>query len=57
VENLGICFDADANRQATRGTGELISATDSPTKVMVLATDEESVIYNEVMKEIDQPSA
>lgn len=57
ADNLGIHFDADANRQATRGSGELVSTPDSPTKVMVLATDEESVIFNEVMKKIDQPSA
>lgn len=57
VENLGIHFDADANRRATRGTGELITTPDSPTKVMVVATDEESVIFDEVMKRIDQPSA
>jgi acetate kinase len=53
ADRLGIRLDADTNRKATTGNGELISTPDSMTRVIVVATDEESVIFTEVLEQID----
>ncbi len=53
ADRLGIRLDVDANRKATSGDGELISIPESMTRVMVVATDEESVIFTEVLEQID----
>lgn len=49
VENLGIQLDVDANRNSTSGDGKNIATPDSRTRVMAIATDEESVICSEVL--------
>lgn len=49
VENLGIRLDADANRNSTSGDGKNIATADSRTRVLAIATDEESVIFSEVL--------
>lgn len=50
VENLGIRLDVEANRNSTNGDGKNIATADSRTKVLAIATDEESVIFREVLK-------
>ncbi len=54
VENLGIKLDLDANRDSTNGDGKNIATTDSRTKVLAIATDEERVIFNEVLNLLTQ---
>lgn len=54
VENLGIRLDVEANREATRGNGEMIDTPDSCSRILVIATDEESVIFDEVRKQLNQ---
>jgi len=40
----------EANRNSTNGDGKNIATADSRTKVLAIATDEESVIFREVLK-------
>jgi acetate kinase len=54
VENLGIRLDADANRNSTSGDGKNIASADSRTRVLAIATDEESVIFSEVLTMLTQ---
>lgn len=50
--NLGIHLDPEANQRAVKGTGEFINSPESLVKILVIATDEESVIFDEVMKQM-----
>jgi acetate kinase len=49
LENLGIILDAKLN-EATTGKEAVISAADSPVKVMVIPTNEELVVAREVRR-------
>jgi acetate kinase len=48
-EALGIVIDADANRAAVGGVTAFVQAPASPTAVLVVPTDEERVILDEVV--------
>jgi acetate kinase len=49
LEFMGVRFDEQANRGA-RGTDKVVSAPDSPVKVVAAATDEELVIATDTYK-------
>ncbi len=49
VEGLGVHLDRDANRKAIRGVTALVQAPQSRTAILVVPTDEEKVILDEVM--------
>ena len=50
AENLGVKLDRTANRQANPNSPTWIHEEDSKVKLLVLPTDEERVIYDEVVK-------
>lgn len=50
VERLGVKLDQQANRQAGTDQASRISLPDSGTEVLVIPTDEEKVIFEEVMR-------
>ena len=49
LDRLGVVLDADANQRAL-GTEAVISAPDSPVKVLVIPTNEELVVAREVQR-------
>ena len=49
VENLGICIHPELNRDAPIDRASLVSRPDSQTQIWVIPTDEEIVIWREVM--------
>ncbi|NMB55825.1 MAG: acetate/propionate family kinase [Leptolinea sp.] len=53
VKNLGIELDAAANRAARPGKATCISAASSRTKILVMPTDEERIILEEVLCEMN----
>ncbi|MCP5526093.1 MAG: acetate kinase [Verrucomicrobiales bacterium] len=53
LDQLGIRLDPDRN-QATRATEGVISADDSPVKLMVIPTNEELVVAREVRRLLDR---
>lgn len=50
VDQMGIILDADLNRAATGNKPAFIQRADSSTKLLVLPTDEEQVILEEVLR-------
>ncbi len=50
VESLGVLLDPVANRDAPIDCVTVVSKPDSPTKVVVMPTDEEQVILEEVLR-------
>jgi len=55
VEALGLTLDAQANRAATSGDA-FVEAFGSTTRIMVVKTDEERVIFDEVMRQMEPPA-
>lgn len=54
VENLGVQLDADRNKFADVTSESIVTREGSPTKVLVIPTDEEKVILKEVLKQLKQ---
>jgi acetate kinase len=52
VENLGVLLDSKTNRIAPFDLASVISHPDSRTKLLVMPTDEESVIVEEVIAQL-----
>lgn len=52
VENLGIEIDKSKNRNAPPNQATLVSSSASKTQIWVIPTDEEIVIYHEVMNKL-----
>jgi len=52
VGNLGILLDAEKNREAPADAESFVSRPESPTAVMVVPTDEELVIMQEVLRSL-----
>jgi len=50
VENLGIRFDREANREAKPDQVQFLNPPDSQVRIISMPTDEESVILQEVMQ-------
>ena len=50
VQNLGIALDDKKNREVGPGREEFINLALSPTKILVIPTDEERVIFDEVIR-------
>ncbi|HWX22025.1 MAG TPA: acetate kinase [Candidatus Binatia bacterium] len=56
LDQLGIVLDEEKN-EATKAKEELISAPDSPVKVLVIPTNEELVVAREVKRFLDKAAA
>jgi acetate kinase len=52
VENLGVCLDGQANRTAPSDRESIVSLAESRSKILVIPTDEESVILDEVIAQL-----
>jgi len=52
AENLGLRIDPEANRNAQGNSAEWVHAADSRVKILVLPTDEERVILEEVVSSL-----
>ena len=53
VKNLGVELDTAANREAGPGSTTCVSAAASRTKILVMPTDEERIILEEVLREMN----
>ncbi len=56
VETLGVHLDTNANRAAPKDEVSIVSHRESATRVLVIPTDEEKVIYEEVIRLLSLPS-
>ncbi len=54
LDRMGIRIDPAANRQAARGQEAVVSAPDSPVRILVVPTNEELVIAREVKRFLER---
>jgi acetate kinase len=52
VQNLGVEIDVNANRRAPVDKATLVSSATSKTQIWVVPTDEEIVIFNEIVSQL-----